>query len=79
MHSFAIWNVTNGVNVFLQVSFCKGKAGSLPSHQLLLFLASIYFDPASEPLISQRIVPKLYPSGHRVGFILFPNEMESSQ
>ena len=32
----------------------KSKVGSLPSHQLLWFLASIYLYPGFEPLISQR-------------------------
>ena len=42
-----------------------GKVSTLPSHQLLWFLASIYLYPGFEPLISQRWVR--VPLGHRVG------------
>ena len=37
-----------------------GEVDSLPSHQLLWFLANIYLDPGFEPLISQRWIPRFY-------------------
>ena len=50
----------------ITIQFSTKKVGSLPSFQLVWFLASIYLDPGFEPLISQRWVPRFYPSGHRV-------------
>ena len=38
----------------ITIQFSTKKVGSLPSFQLVWFLASIYLDPGFEPLISQR-------------------------
>ena len=53
---------------------CKGKVGSLPSHQLLWFLASIYLDPGFEPLISQRWGSKFHPLVHHVSTCFLNND-----
>ena len=55
---------------YLKFLNSKGKVGSLPSHQLLWFLASIYLDPGFKPgspsaaSCSDRVT---IPLGHRVG------------
>ena len=43
------------------------KVGDLPSHQLLWFMESIYFDQEFEPLISQRLAQEFYPLEVGVG------------
>ena len=40
-------------------SLYKGRAGSLPSHQLLWFLANIFLDPGFEPKIQWVFYPHI--------------------
>ena len=54
-------HILNSSFWWLVIIISKGiKVGILPLHQLLWFLASIYFDPGFESLISERWVPRFY-------------------